>query len=235
VTDERRFTEEEVAEILQSAAELEHSDKMLSRSSTGLTLSELNEIGREAGISPEALRRAVSRLSVPEQRVRTMAGLPIGVGRTVELGRTVSDAEWDRLVVLLRETFDARGVIKHEGSFRSWSNGNLQILLEPGASGHRLRMKTFNEGARILMIGGLAMAGMVTLMVVAALFKGVNWEPGFTAAIGALAASAAAMLGLGAIRLPRWARTRQQQMNEIAEIVESQSLVMMNSGAPSNS
>ena len=235
VTDERRFTEEEVAEILQNAAELEHSDKMLSRSSSGLTLSELNEIGREAGISPEALRRAVSRLSVPEQRMRRLAGLPIGVGKTVELGRTVGDEEWDRLVVLLRETFDTRGVIRNEGTFRSWSNGNLHVLLEPGASGHRLRMKTFNEGARTLVIGGFVMGGMVMLMVIAALFKGVSWEPGFTTAIAALATSAAGMLGLGAIRLPGWARTRQQQMNEIAETVESQSLVMMNSGAPSNS
>ena len=235
MTDERRFTEEEVAEILQNAAELEHSDKTLSRSSSGLTLSELNEIGREAGISPEALRRAVSRLSVPDQRMRTMVGLPIGVGRTVELGRTVSDAEWDRLVVLLRETFDARGVIKNEGSFRSWNNGNLQILLEPGASGHRLRMSTFNQGAQSWMVGGVAMVAFAIIMVLTGIFTGTLASNGFGNSGSLVAAIGAAVFAVGALRLPRWARTRQDQMNEIAELMESQSLVMMNSGAPSNS
>ena len=235
MTDERRFTEEEVAEILQNAAELEHSDKMLSRSSSGLTLSELNEIGREAGISPEALRRAVSRLSVPEQRVRTMVGLPIGVGRTVELGRTVGDAEWDRLVVLLRETFDARGVIRNEGTLRSWSNGNLQIMLEPVAAGHRLRMKTVNGSAQSWMVGGVALVAFAIMMVLTGIFTGTLASNGFGRSGSLVAAIGAAVFAVGALRLPRWARTRQQQMNEIAEIVESQSLVMMNSGAPSNS
>ena len=235
MTEERRFTEEEVSEILQNAAELEHSDKMLSRSSSGLTLTELNEIGREAGISPEALRRAVSRLDVPEQRVRTMAGLPIGVGRTVELGRTLSDDEWDRLVVILREKFDARGVIRNEGNFRSWNNGNLQILLEPGVSGHRLRMKTFNQGAQGWMLGGLGVLAAAVIMAIAGLFTGTVGDGGIGASSIGVATMGVGMFGIGALRLPRWARTRQRQMDEIAETMESQSLVMMNSGAPSNS
>jgi len=161
--------------------------------------------------------------------------LPIGVGRTVELGRTVSDAEWDRLVVLLRETFDARGVIKNEGSFRSWNNGNLQILLEPGASGHRLRMSTFNQGAQSWMVGGVAMVAFAIIMVLTGIFTGTLASNGFGNSGSLVAAIGAAVFAVGALRLPRWARTRQDQMNEIAELMESQSLVMMNSGAPSNS
>ena len=235
MTDERRFTEEEVAEILRNAAELEHSGKSLSAGSTGLTLTELTEIAREAGISSEAMRRAVSRLDAPERQTRRIIGLPIGVGRTVELGRTISDDEWDRIVVMLREKFDARGVIRREGNFRSWSNGNLQVLLEPGVSGQRLRMKTFNQSAQTWMLTGVAMGGIMLLMALSALIKGTLGSPAFIASLTMMASMGAGLFGLGAFRLPGWARTRQRQMDEIAETVESQSLVMMNSGAPSNS
>lgn len=46
---ERRFTEEEVAEILKYAAEAEHSSRGVVPSRDGLTLGELQEIGREVG------------------------------------------------------------------------------------------------------------------------------------------------------------------------------------------
>lgn len=42
---ERRFSEEEVTEILKYAAEAEHANRNLLRSGSGLTLSELKEIG----------------------------------------------------------------------------------------------------------------------------------------------------------------------------------------------
>jgi hypothetical protein len=69
------------------------------------------------------------------------AGLPIGVGRTVELDRPRSDSDWERLVADLRETFEARGMVRYDGPFRQWTNGNLQALIEPTPSGHRLRWK----------------------------------------------------------------------------------------------
>ena len=59
---ERRFTEQEVEEILKHAAEVQHSDRDLVKPSSGLTLAELNEIGREVGISPEAMSVAVKRV-----------------------------------------------------------------------------------------------------------------------------------------------------------------------------
>jgi DNA-3-methyladenine glycosylase II len=37
----------------------------------------------------------------------------------------LSDDQWDRLVVDLRETFNAAGIVGREGSLRQWRNGNL--------------------------------------------------------------------------------------------------------------
>jgi hypothetical protein len=218
---ERRYSEEEVAEILKQAAELEHSDTSLSRSVDGLTLSELEEIGREAGISPSAVHQAVRRIDKSDQSTRRLLGLPIGVSRTVELERKLTDDEWDRLVADLRTTFDARGRIRQDGSLRSWSNGNLQVLLEPSQSGQRLRLRTVKGNARSLISMGVAMFVVAAVWTIESVVKGTFGDPSSLARLAPFIATGTVMFGAGMIGLPRWAKLRRRQMDEIAERVES--------------
>src|SRR6185503_7153045 len=123
---ERRYTDEEVAKIFERAAEAQQAArKQLTsgESPEGMTLAQLQEIGKEVGISPELVAQAARSVALPVRATgRKFLGLPIGVGRTVDLERRLTDAEWDQLVVDLRETFDAKGTIRHEGSFRQWTN-----------------------------------------------------------------------------------------------------------------
>lgn len=216
---ERRFSEEEVAEILKHAAETQHSSNNVLPSATGLTLAELTDIGREVGITPEAMQQAAQRIDKTDRTTRTILGLPLGVGRTVELNRKLTDEEWDRLVADLRATFDARGVVKHEGSLRSWTNGNLQVHLEPTATGQRLRLRTVKGSAPGLIIGGIGMSVVGSVMFVIAAVGGALADRGFLAAVSTLAVGGVAMFASGAIGLPAWARLRQKQMESIAEHV----------------
>ena len=216
---ERRFSEEEVAEILKYAAETDHSDKSLVPVRDGLTLSELQEIGREVGISPMAVQNAAQKFGSITQPTRTILGLPLGVGRTVELNRTLSDKEWEVLVANLRQTFEAPGVVKQEGSLRSWTNGNLQVFLEPTSVGQQLRMRTVKGDAPGLIIGGTIMLTLASAAFLAAVFRGALDDGGFIASLMVMATAGIGMLGGGAFGLPRWARLRQQQMDEIAERV----------------
>lgn len=218
---DRRFTEDEVAEILKHAAEVEHTDRNLLRAGSGMTLAELEAIGREAGISPEAVQHAARRFEKPELPTQTYMGFPLAVGTTVDMERKLSDDEWDRLVVQLRETFNARGIVSHEGSLRTWRNGNLQVTLEPTDTGQRLRLRTFKGGARELMIGGIGMLGLSVSLWVAALLKGPISDSGFLAAVGLLAAGGIGMFAIGALPLPGWARLRRKQMDQIADQVDS--------------
>src|SRR5687767_2602959 len=138
---ERRYTDEETAAIFRSAAEGPRLPATQSSGTDGLTLADLQIIGQEVGISPETVARAAKALEVRRSGVsRTLLGLPVGVERRVALGRRLTDAEWEHLVVELRDVFQARGRIKAEGSFRQWTNGNLYVLLEPTPAGHRLRL-----------------------------------------------------------------------------------------------
>src|SRR6266700_2882160 len=162
-------------------------------------------------------RRSVARLAFRVRlgaTSRTVLGLPIGVARTVDLNRRLSDEEWERLVVQLREVFNARGRTRSEGSLRQWTNGNLQVLLEPTETGHRLRFGTTHGGARASIGGGIAVLGIAATVVISSALGGTLGEaiPG----IALMAAAGVGMIASGAFRLPRWARLRERQMEALA-------------------
>jgi hypothetical protein len=212
---ERRYSEEEVAAVFERATDDRQGTRRQVASGTGMTLAELQEIGREVGIPPEAIAQAASSLDHTGQpSSRKYLGLPIGVGRTFHLGRSLTEAEWERLVVDLRETFDARGSVRSDGSFRQWTNGNLQALLEPTSTGHRLRLRTTKGNARAMMTAGLALlATAAVTFVVGSLFPGMGTD--VLERVALIAGTGIALGGLGALRLPDWARRRALQMDGV--------------------
>lgn len=212
---DRRFSEDEVAAIFAQATEAQQTGQRQLPSGEGMTLAELQDIGREVGIAPDLVAQAaksIDQLGRPTSR--KFLGLPIGVARTIDLDRRLSDTEWEQLVVDLRETFDARGAVKQEGSFRQWTNGNLQALVEPTPTGHRVRLRTVKGDSRALMIGGASMLGVAAVTWLAAVFGGAGGEA--IMPVGQLGLMGAGMFAFGALRLPGWARRRRQQMEELA-------------------
>lgn len=211
---ERRYSEAEVAEIFRLAAEAQTANPAPIHPAEGRTLAELQAIARQVGLPPELVSRAAASLDAGPPDRRSFLGFPLAVGRTVELGRVLSDQEWERVVVDLRETFDARGQVRVQGSLREWTNGNLQALLEPGETGHRLRLRTLKGDARAIMTAGLALLGMALAILVGFGLTGSlaeHWGSAvFLAVLGGL------LFGVGALRLPGWAATRLAQMDEIA-------------------
>lgn len=215
---ERRYTEDEVAAIFARAAEAQQTHRRALPPADGMTLAEVQEIGREVGLPPELVAQAARSLDWGDPPAsRTFLGLPIGVGRTIELERRLADAEWEQLVADLRETFDARGTVRYDGPFRQWTNGNLQVLLEPTPTGHRLRLRTVKGSARQLLSTGVAILGIAAAALVAAAAAGRLSD--VTAALVFLSAIGVGAFGVGALGLPGWARLRQRQMDGIAERV----------------
>ena len=212
---DRRFNEEEVAAIFAKATDVRHASQRQLTSGDGLTLAELQEIGREVGIAPERVAQAALSIGqLGNASVRRFLGLPLGVGRTVDLDRRLSEEEWEQFVVDLRETFDARGTVRQEGSFRQWTNGNLQALVEPTPTGHRLRLRTRNGSMGTWMMGGLGMLGIAAVTSVASVIGGAG-SASLIPIAGQIGAIGAGMFMFGAFRLPGWARRRRKQMEEI--------------------
>ena len=212
---ERRYQNDEVAEIFEAAATSRQPPHEPTAADAGFTLAELQSIGSEAGISPERIAEAASRLEARRGAApaRRYMGLPISVGRTIDLPRAPTDREWEILVAELRETFGARGKDSSHGNLRQWTNGRLQALVEATPAGYRLRLGTVKSNAvatQQLGIAGVLM-GAVTLGLM--VFAGV---PVDLTTSGTLAAMGAGALGLNAIRLPRWASEREAQMEHVA-------------------
>ncbi len=213
MTDDRRYTDDEVAEILDRATAADSEPgRALTASSAGLTIAELEAIGFEVGIPGDRIRAAAAALDRPggePTAERRFLGARIGVGRTFYLPRPLTDDEWNRLVVDLRDTFEAKGTLRQDGDFRQWTNGNLQVLLEPTGEGARLRMKTMKGSAYSNLVGGGALIGMGGI---ASIFAADTID--FT--IFVVMAIVGFVVHLSSrFSLPGWARERERQMEEI--------------------
>ena len=227
---EQRYSDEEVRKIFDLAASTEPAGpeeaSAPSERSTdeGFTLAELQDIGREAGLEPDRIAKAAAALrsrpgvgvsaavSMPRQ---TAWGMPVAVGRIVELPRAPTDREWEMLVAELRNTFQARGRARSDGGLREWVNGNLVAAVDPSETGYRLRMSTLKGNAMLLNVAGVGSLAMALWTAM----RGGSGPIGTDA--DASAVMMFALIGIVAlvvnyVRMPRWADTREQQMEHVA-------------------
>ncbi|MEQ1911225.1 MAG: hypothetical protein ABMA15_20570 [Vicinamibacterales bacterium] len=227
MSDERKYGEEEVAEILDLAL-LPDETRPAASSVDGLTLREIQDVGQEAGIDPQRISEAALVLRSRGRAIRreTFMGMPVSVGRVVELPRPLTEHEWEILVGELRDTFAAPGRVGSQGAVREWANGNLRVLLEPTISGQQLRVTTLNRRLRFLGSVGAAeiLAGLAFLATgIPALFGGgltaeaIMWLiPSFV-----VTGAGVGFLSWARLMLPRWASEREAQMEHIATHVRA--------------
>jgi hypothetical protein len=214
---ERRYSDEEVAAIFKWASESQQTKSPSLQSGDGMTLAELEEIGRDVGISSERLVAASKAIGLAwRPSARHFMGLPVGVGLSVELNRKLSEAEWERFVADLRETFDARGKVKSEGSVRQWTNGNLHVFIEPCDNGDRVRFRTVKGDAQNTIILALALFVFAAIMAIATMARHRFIPVGPFLALSALGTAGIAMFAYFGIQLPQWARLRAGQMEKLA-------------------
>ncbi len=211
----RRYTDKEIAEIFSRATkDLEASRKGM-LSGEGLSLEELKEIGKESGIPAEFIARAAYAIEEgAEDSSEKFMGLTIGTGHTLHLSRRLTEEEWEELVVDLRKTFNARGKISVNGAFRQWTNGHLQFLLEPDGDGSRLVMKTKKGNAQQLLAVGSVYAFLGVFGAIASFMSGKLDGP------LSIITFLIFLIGLGMFVVPRfsvpkWAAERRNQMQDV--------------------
>ncbi|MFW6040124.1 MAG: hypothetical protein ACOC9N_03510, partial [Gemmatimonadota bacterium] len=129
-----------MSRILERASELQRAEPSAADPG-GLTLTELTEIAREAGIDPELLRRAASELRgrTPAATLGTrLAGAPFSilVERTVD-GELPSD-RFDALVPRIQRAAKGQGTASAVGRTLTWSSQtsdnttSQQVLISSG-------------------------------------------------------------------------------------------------------
>lgn len=209
---EPRFTEQDAQQILRLAAE-----RSVVRAGGGFTLRELQEIGQEVGLSPEAIAGAALELSAGAGEGRLeVAGLPVGVTRVVLRATPLRERDWERLVARLQVLVDAKGKEKRTGDLRTWRHGDLRVIAEPVGTGERI---TF--AARKGSAGALAWPGLLWLFACGMLASvlAVFGDPSRRVLAALVTGVAGALVGVGLEwwRLRRWAAERQRQLAAVAE------------------
>ena len=120
----RKFSEEEVALIIKRAAELQQTEETAEEPGNALTLAEVEQIAKEAGIDPLLIRRAAQSLGRPEvtNRPSPWAGAPTRfVFERVVDGEITSDV-YEDLIDTVRRTLGDNGMPSVLGKTLAWTS-----------------------------------------------------------------------------------------------------------------
>ncbi len=218
MSDQHRYSEKEIAAIFEQAAEAQEEAQSHLTHGEGLTIAELQQIGSEAGISPEFIARAAASMVGGSAKPKTtgLLGFPITVEHSVDLPGRLSDNDWDVLVADLRETFRASGKVSRNGSLREWRNGNLHVHVEPTKDAHRLRFRTTKGNAGQSVFIGSLFAAIGLIFLITRIVTGDLFANPDSFVLGMLALAGLTMIGLTRFTLPIWAKERGQQMGKVA-------------------
>ena len=134
---DRRLSEKEVALVLRRAVELEEDSPSSNLpSARGLTLPELQEIAREAGINPNLVTQAVAELSEKPGLEPFSIGGPSTTKKEVRVlpGRLSREGMGELMRIVDQEVAAHGTVVEALGAVRWTSSGwllNTQVSVEP--------------------------------------------------------------------------------------------------------
>ena len=118
----RRYNEKEVARLLQRASELQRTSAD-ARSPSGMTLPELEDIAREAGLDVALLRQAATELdtTTPAAHVgEKLAGGPMRIVLERTLPFEASEAAFITLIPAIEAAFNGPGHISQVSKTFTW-------------------------------------------------------------------------------------------------------------------
>lgn len=120
-TSGRRYTEQEVALIIRQASELQQAESA-AETRAGMSLAELEEIAREAGIDAHLVRRAASNLDarVSDERSSIFLGAPSGIRLERSATGELSPDDYEGVVSEIQRTLGEMGTASTLGRTLQW-------------------------------------------------------------------------------------------------------------------
>ena len=121
---ERQYSEEEVALIIKRAAELQQTEQTEQEPSSALSLTEVEQIAKEAGIDPRLIRRAALGLDQPAQtnRPSPWLGAPTRLVFERVVEGEVPTEEFEGIVAEVRRTLGQNGLPSVLGRSLAWTS-----------------------------------------------------------------------------------------------------------------
>lgn len=228
----KRYSEEEAQRIFALVAERQRAGASVE----GLSLSELEEAARAAGLDPGLVAVAAAELEAAPHPEKTMLGVPVEVVRSRVMPGVLDEDTWAEIVIAARREFGQPGIAGQVGRLREWTlisngakNGTVtRLTAEPVDDGFRV---TVSKSIRDVIFG-FTLAGGIQLAMSVVFFvlflAGVDpsmWIP------AAMMAGMGALFAAGSDAGARiWKGKEKERFERLLERVE---LVTRNS-APSS-
>lgn len=208
---ETQYSEQQLALILQRAAELSTADER------SYTLEEIQRIAEQAGIAPELVSQAAASLPVPDlEQPSLLWGAASGSQVVRRVDRVVHPSEFAAALSLVRQRTGQTGDARDVAGTMEWRYDTgysaAAITIAPDARGTTVRVDGRADGRRFILYFGALGAAVLTG------FVATNaTSPEFSAAI----AAGAAIPYFAAARAiwNRAARASQQKLKDLADEV----------------
>ena len=165
----RRYSDEEIAEILRQALQPPAGSGLPATAAVGLSLTELERVASEAGIDPARVREAA--LALPVEPADEGGSLVFGPGGSHVFERTVKgEITEDRLadvVTAIRRQTRSKGKVKEYSDWLEWRSDmeSISVTVKPRDGSTHVQVMC-DGGYKALMIW--APAGLATLIATVA-------------------------------------------------------------------
>jgi hypothetical protein len=184
VTDERLYSDEEVADVLSRALQPVATSGLPARRASGITLTELEAAAAEAGIDVARVRAAA--LSLGEGATPVERSLVFGPHTTTVFDRVIEgEIPRDRLsdlVGILRRHVRVKGKVAEIGDWLEWTSDGttIHVTVKPEKGQTRIQ---FMGDAGFKLLGSFGLAGLVTLISLVSLGNAGSLTLGLGAAV----------------------------------------------------
>lgn len=220
----RRYSEDEARRIFARVAE---QQARTPSPTAGLSLADLEEAAREAGLDPALVAAAAAEIDRPEATPPArLLGAPVEVTTTRIVPGTLTDDAWAQMVGAARREFGRSGTAGQIGPRREWTlvsggtkNGvTTQLTAEPAPGGIRL---TVSQSIRDMALGfsvAGAITGVLAVVFTVLALAGVDAELWIPAAI--LASQALLFTGGTQVGTRAWHRQRTGRFEALLDRME---------------
>ncbi|NQV72119.1 hypothetical protein HQ496_03275 [bacterium] len=115
------YNEKEIGSIIKRAAELSHDDS--ATNSLGLSLDELKQLGKEAGINPDFILKAATEMGASSARSqgKNLIGGPVSYTNEMVLDREISASDWEEMLTEVRKAFKDPGIVTTRDKTFEWT------------------------------------------------------------------------------------------------------------------
>lgn len=221
----RIFSKDDAEKIFAMAAQRQQSDEM--EAASGLSLEDLEEAGRAAGIDPDYIRAAAADMMRPSRAPiqRTFLGVPVEMRQTSLIKTPIDSLTWNEIVRQAQRIFGKEGQSTETSLVREWASMPkenqlpIRIIAEAEGDGTRITIerKTWPRAIGFGMgaVVNIAMGLLIIATSLASFSGDGDWI------VGSILLGFGLLVGLGAgIGLKMTGKKQATQFEEMLQCID---------------